>query len=141
MQALRVCRTVARPLAAVPRARMMATAALPQSASDPNIARPSGSVVPLNNIEAHWEKLSAEDQAQVYTQLEEAMKKDWTTLSMQEKKAGACARRLWVSSGQTLTHRSFLSVLLCFSAVSSGSTRVLRGVTLGRMTRSERCVE
>lgn len=91
MQAIRVCRSVARPLAAVPRARAMATAALSQSASDPNVARPSGSVIPLSNVEAQWEKLNAEDQAQVYAQLEEATKKDWKTLSMDEKKAGACA--------------------------------------------------
>lgn len=94
MQALRVCsRSVARPLAAgAPlRTRAMATAALPQHASDPNIARPSGSIIPLSNVEAQWEKFSAEEQAQVYTQLEELTKKDWKTLSLDDKKAGTSA--------------------------------------------------
>lgn len=91
MQALRVCsRSVARPLVAgAPlRVRAVATGALSQSASDPNPARATGSVIPLSNVEAQWEKFSAEEQAQVYTQLEEITKKDWKTLSIDEKKAG-----------------------------------------------------
>ncbi|KAJ7598704.1 COX4, subunit IV of cytochrome c oxidase [Mycena floridula] len=45
------------------------------------------SIIPLSNIEAQWKKMSKEDQAIVSEQLEEAMKKDWRQMSLDEKKA------------------------------------------------------
>jgi cytochrome c oxidase subunit 4 len=89
MQAVRALR-LATPRA-LPRAqatRALATGTLPQSASDPNIAKPTGDVIPLSNIEAQWESLSAGEQQQVYVQLEEVMKNDWKTVSLDSKKAG-----------------------------------------------------
>jgi len=48
---------------------------------------PSNAVIPLSNVEAQWEKLTAEEQLTVHQQLEEIQKKDWKTLSLDEKKA------------------------------------------------------
>jgi hypothetical protein len=48
--------------------------------------------VPLGNIEAQWDRLSAPEQAAVYGRIEELQRGDWKTLSMDEKKAGAYLR-------------------------------------------------
>ncbi len=45
--------------------------------------------LPLSNVEAQWEKLSKEEQVGLHRQLEELQKKDWKTLSIDEKRAGA----------------------------------------------------
>jgi hypothetical protein len=42
----------------------------------------------LANIEASWKSLPAEEQYEVYHQLEEIQKKDWKELTIDEKKAG-----------------------------------------------------
>jgi hypothetical protein len=42
----------------------------------------------LANIEASWKSLPAEEQFEVYQQLEELQKRDWKELSVDEKKAG-----------------------------------------------------
>jgi cytochrome c oxidase subunit 4 len=44
----------------------------------------------LANIEASWKDLPAEEQYEVYHQLEELQKKDWKELTVDEKKAGEC---------------------------------------------------
>lgn len=44
--------------------------------------------LPLGNVEAQWEILSQEEKHSVQVQLEELAKKDWKTLSIDEKKAG-----------------------------------------------------
>jgi cytochrome c oxidase subunit 4 len=49
----------------------------------------ANAVIPLSNVEAQWEKLTAEEQLTVHQQLEELQKRDWKTLSLDEKKAGA----------------------------------------------------
>ncbi len=46
------------------------------------------SVIPLSNVEAQWERLSSEEKLSVHQQLEDIQKKDWKTLSLDEKKAG-----------------------------------------------------
>jgi hypothetical protein len=48
----------------------------------------SQAAVPLSNVEAQWEKLTADEQLAVHQQLEELQKKDWKELSIDEKKAG-----------------------------------------------------
>ena len=53
--------------------------------------RSSNSAVPLANIEAQWESLSSEDQVEVHRELESLQKRDWKTLSIDEKKAGEYA--------------------------------------------------
>ncbi|PSS31087.1 hypothetical protein EW026_g2893 [Hermanssonia centrifuga] len=45
------------------------------------------SVIPLSNVEAQWERLSSEEKLSVHQQLEDIQKKDWKTLSLDEKKA------------------------------------------------------
>jgi cytochrome c oxidase subunit 4 len=73
-------------LAARPARRFLTTAAHPvASSSTPR----SASIIPLSNVEAQWEKMSAEDQIAVHQQLETLQKKDWKELSLDEKKAGA----------------------------------------------------
>lgn len=42
--------------------------------------RSSASAVPLANVEAQWESLSAEEQVDVHRELEELQKRDWKTL-------------------------------------------------------------
>ncbi|KAI0729888.1 COX4, subunit IV of cytochrome c oxidase [Fomitopsis betulina] len=83
MQALRL----ARPRVSLrPYARSItATASGHASAASP--ASSSSAVIPLSNVEAQWEQLSADEQLAVHQQLEEIQKKDWKTLSLDEKKA------------------------------------------------------
>jgi cytochrome c oxidase subunit 4 len=45
-------------------------------------------VIPLSNVEAQWENMTADEQLTVHQQLEELQKRDWKTLSLDEKKAG-----------------------------------------------------
>ncbi|KIJ59691.1 hypothetical protein HYDPIDRAFT_140281 [Hydnomerulius pinastri MD-312] len=78
MQAIRL----ARPRVSV---RRLATAAH-ASASTPAPAA-AASVIPLSNVEAQWENMTKGDQATVHRQLEEIQKKDWKSLSVDEKKA------------------------------------------------------
>ncbi|KAH9950230.1 COX4, subunit IV of cytochrome c oxidase [Amylocystis lapponica] len=81
MQALRLARpTLSRPLA-----RSLAAAASPPHAAASTSS--ASAVVPLSNVEAQWERLSADEQLAVHQQLEEIQKKDWKTLSIDEKKA------------------------------------------------------
>jgi hypothetical protein len=49
-------------------------------------------VIPLSNVEAQWDKMTADEQLTVHQQLEELQKRDWKTLSLDEKKAGAYTR-------------------------------------------------
>lgn len=50
--------------------------------------RSNASAPVLANIEASWKSLPAEEQHEVYQQLEELQKRDWKELSVDEKKAG-----------------------------------------------------
>ena len=84
MQALRLARHRL-PLRPAPRT----FAAAASSAHAPAASGASSSpVVPLSNVEAMWERLSADEQLVIHQQLEEIQKKDWKTLSVDEKKAG-----------------------------------------------------
>lgn len=85
MQALRLTRPTHR-LAL----RRLTTAAPAASASTTSARANTSSLIPLSNVEAQWEKLPKADQATVQGQLEEIQKKDWKTLSLDEKKAGVC---------------------------------------------------
>lgn len=62
------------------------------SAASPSISvtstRSNASAPALANIEASWKSLPAEEQFEVYQQLEEIQKRDWKELSVDEKKAG-----------------------------------------------------
>jgi len=53
-------------------------------------------VIPLSNVEAQWEKLTADEQLTIHQQLEELQKRDWKTLSLDEKKS-RLLRRIWTS--------------------------------------------
>lgn len=81
MQALRVARPHAHRLVL----RRLTTAAPSTSAS---VSASASVVIPLSNVEAQWEKLSKTEQASVHQQLEELQKRDWKSLSIDEKKAG-----------------------------------------------------
>ncbi|OBZ65728.1 Cytochrome c oxidase polypeptide 5, mitochondrial [Grifola frondosa] len=50
---------------------------------------PSSAVIPLHNVEAQWERLSADEQLTVHQQLEEIQKKDWKT-PVHRRKEGWC---------------------------------------------------
>ena len=52
--------------------------------------RSNASAPILANIEASWKTLPAEEQYEVYQQLEELQKRDWKELTVDEKKAGMC---------------------------------------------------
>lgn len=80
MQAIRL----ARPRVSL---RRLATIAQVPTSGPSSVA---ASVIPLSNVEAQWENISKSEQAVVHRQLEELQKKDWKTLSLDEKKAGVC---------------------------------------------------
>ena len=63
---------------------------LSAAATTTTTTRSNDAVIPLSNVEAQWEKLTADEQLTVHQQLEELQKRDWKTLSLDEKKAGAC---------------------------------------------------
>ncbi len=88
MQALRLARprVSLRTISAV---RSIAATANASHATPAAGTSGSSAVIPLSNVEAQWENLSAEEQLAVHQQLEEIQKKDWRTLSIDEKKAGA----------------------------------------------------
>lgn len=93
MQALRLARIAARPIAA---RRCLATATAnhaevaSSSSSAPTATVTSSRVtpVPLSNLEALWTKLNNDEKLVVHEQLEALQLKDWKTLSVDEKKAG-----------------------------------------------------
>jgi hypothetical protein len=92
MQALRLARPRA-PLRRSLVVRSLATTANPThahvaSAPSATTTKSHQSIIPLSNVEAQWEKLSQEDKITVHSQLEALQKKDWKTLSIDEKKAG-----------------------------------------------------
>ncbi|KAF8329846.1 cytochrome c oxidase subunit IV-domain-containing protein [Cantharellus anzutake] len=83
MNALRVAqraRTLSRATAGTSQLRRASTISVVSHTSSVN-------ALPLANVEAQWEKLSKEEQLDVYRQLEELQKRDWKTLSIDEKKA------------------------------------------------------
>jgi len=75
------------------------------------------SAIPLSNVEAQWATLSPAEQTAVHQQLEEIQRKDWKTLSLAEKKAGASVRPLFdiVPSVPRRRVRGGRSVLSCCS--------------------------
>ncbi|KAI0080544.1 COX4, subunit IV of cytochrome c oxidase [Panus rudis PR-1116 ss-1] len=87
MQALRLARPRVSLRPAQGRRFIAATANATAASAAPSASSSSQSVIPLSNVEAQWERLSPEEQLQVHQQLEEIQKKDWRTLSIDEKKA------------------------------------------------------
>jgi len=93
MQALRLARsTAAQTLrTSVPR-RCLTTATVNHddvASSSTATATSSTRVapIPVSNIEAQWEKMTAEEKVSVHEQLEILQQKDWKELSLDEKKA------------------------------------------------------
>jgi hypothetical protein len=66
-------------------ARRAASTSAPLTVSS---TRTNASAPILANIEASWKSLPAEEQYEVYQQLEEIQKRDWKELTIDEKKAG-----------------------------------------------------
>jgi len=65
---------------------------LATAAAHPTVTRTSSpssleSAVPLSNVEAQWERLTADEQLAIHRQLEDVQKRDWKTLSLDEKRA------------------------------------------------------
>lgn len=82
---------------------------LTTAAAHPPHASPSSShvtaatsAIPLSNVEAQWATLSPAEQTTVHQQLEELQRKDWKTLSLAEKKAGASICSYLISSPPSL---------------------------------------
>lgn len=71
--------------------RGLATAAAhpPHASPSSSHVTAATSAIPLSNVEAQWATLSPAEQTAVHQQLEELQRKDWKTLSLSEKKAGA----------------------------------------------------
>jgi len=84
MQAIRVARPRAN-LSSRQLTRSLAAAA--NASTITSSSSSSSAVIPLSNVEAQWEKLTVDEQLTVHQQLEELQKKDWKTLSLDEKKA------------------------------------------------------
>ena len=91
MQATRATAALRAPLAMRRTAvRCLTTTANPahvESSSSP-AASSKQSTIPLSNIAAQWDTLSSEEKHSVFVDLEAAQKKDWKTLSLDEKRAG-----------------------------------------------------
>ncbi|CAL1705360.1 unnamed protein product [Somion occarium] len=87
MQALRLARprVALRPITAT--RNVAATANASAHAASATASSSSQALIPLSNVEAQWERLTPDEQFQVHRQLEEIQKKDWRTLSIDEKKA------------------------------------------------------
>ncbi|KAG8899039.1 Cytochrome c oxidase subunit 5A [Tulasnella sp. 408] len=80
MNTLRVARTL--------QSRGLASSqTLARAASTTTHTSAASSVIPVSNIEAQWETLSSKEQTEIYEQLLDAQKRDWKTLSIDEKKA------------------------------------------------------
>ncbi|GLB34506.1 putative cytochrome c oxidase subunit IV [Lyophyllum shimeji] len=82
----------ARSLARVRAVRCLTTTASPSHVAGSTAAPASSSSskvapIPLSNVEAQWAKLSPEEKQSVHEQLEEIQKRDWKTLSLDEKRA------------------------------------------------------
>ena len=77
--------------------RGLATAAAhpPHASPSSSHVTAATSAIPLSNVEAQWATLSPAEQTAVHQQLEEIQRKDWKTLSLAEKKAGASVRPLF----------------------------------------------
>ena len=69
--------------------RTLAAAATSAHGAASTASSSAAPVVPLSNVEAMWERLSANEQLAIHQQLEELQKKDWKSLTIDEKKAGA----------------------------------------------------
>ena len=71
--------------------RGLATAAAhpPHASPSSSHVTAASSAIPLSNVEAQWAALSPAEQTAVHQQLEELQQKDWKSLSLSEKKAGA----------------------------------------------------
>ncbi|KAG8899129.1 Cytochrome c oxidase subunit 5A [Tulasnella sp. 403] len=66
------------------------------------------SMIPVSNIEAQWETLNNKEQLEVYQQLLDAQKRDWKTLSIDEKKAGGAEVRTMSKEWQEATNEKAL---------------------------------
>ncbi|KAF9472879.1 COX4-domain-containing protein [Pholiota conissans] len=88
MLALRLARSSAiRSAAAQRRCLATATAGHVDVAASSTVTASRIAPIPLSNIEAQWEKLSADEKVSVHEQLELLQQKDWKELSVDEKKA------------------------------------------------------
>ncbi|OCH88817.1 cytochrome c oxidase subunit IV [Obba rivulosa] len=87
MQALRLARPRALPRPFLARSIAAASPAHATAAAPVAPHLPPEPIIPLSNVEAQWERLSPDEQLAVHQQLEELQKKDWKTLSIDEKKA------------------------------------------------------
>jgi hypothetical protein len=96
MQALRLARPraplrrslIARSLATTANSSHAHATSAPSSSATATTTKSQQSIIPLSNVEAQWVNLSEEERLTVHEQLEELQKKDWKTLSIDEKKAG-----------------------------------------------------
>jgi cytochrome c oxidase subunit 4 len=98
MHATAALRTVRRGLATVAAHPPHAAAASTTTTTTVSAA----SAIPLSNVEAQWATLNSSEQATVHQQLEELQQKDWKTLSLAEKKAGALLLFVLVFCAYTL---------------------------------------
>jgi len=81
------------------------------------LPRGEQSIIPLSNVEAQWATLSTEEQAIVHRQLAELQKRDWKSLSRDEKKAGQSiifilSRLSELASGRQLPKYVFSATVL-----------------------------
>lgn len=87
------------------RAQTRGVVRLATTAAHPTITRTSSpsdveAAIPLSNVDAQWERLTPDEQLVIHRQLEEIQKRDWKTLSLDEKRAGD-ATPLFFLSHQT----------------------------------------
>jgi Cytochrome c oxidase subunit IV len=66
----------------------LATTAVHPTVTRTSSPSPIEAAIPLSNVEAQWERLTPDEQLVIHRQLEEIQKRDWKTLSLDEKRAG-----------------------------------------------------
>ena len=120
MQALRLARPRVA-LRSISGTRSIAATANASQTAAASASTSSQPAIPLSNVEAQWERLSSDEQYQVHRQLEEIQKKDWRSLSIDEKKAGmsfAFPQSRFLSLGGNallyLLHIAFLCTVTLF---------------------------
>ncbi|KAG8715885.1 Cytochrome c oxidase subunit 5A [Ceratobasidium sp. 394] len=112
------------------------------STTAPPPIRSSTSAVPLANVEAQWSGLTAEEQVEVHRELEELQKRDWKTLSIDEKKAayfvafGPHGPRSPVTpEGQTMKVITGTLALIGVATAAYAATRAYGGPTPKTFTK------
>lgn len=92
------------------------------------------SIIPISNIEAQWNTMTEDEQALVHRQLEELQKKDWKSLSLDEKRAGKYPSRV---KRRQIPSRLFFTIFFPACRFTAPFSRVFSSLRLYSLTLIE----